>query len=294
MLTNSEKLDLVKLYYASNSARKTVASFLTKHPNHAPVSHREVLRVVSKLNSTYSLKDGRKGGNTKGKRRITENETNVLALIENNPELTLKEISEQLNISTTAVYKILKRNDYKSYHFSKHQQLELGDHERRIFFCTDMMEGLNQDREMVKNICFTDESSFTLKKVPNRQNSRIWSRLNPHRVVRTHTQYPQRINVWAGILGYKIIGPIFYQYTLNGERFLDLLQNEISKLIREEAEGREVWVPAHMFREVKSFLRNAFPGKVIAKGCDIDYSPRSPDIAPNKKKTVLFAKKTVT
>lgn len=183
MLTYSEKLDLVKLYYAGNSARRTVELFQTKYPNHAPISHKDVLRAVTKLNVTFSLKDNREKGNNKGKRRITENERNVLIRIEENPNLTLEQVSEELHISSVAVYKILKKNGYKSFQFSKHQELLPGDYEKRIVFCSTMIDRLNADREMLRNICFTDESSFTLKRVPNRQNSRVWARVNPHLMV---------------------------------------------------------------------------------------------------------------
>lgn len=85
--------------------------------------------------------------------------------------------------------------------------------------------------------------------------------------------------MWAGVFATKIIGPIFYEYTLNGDRFLDLLQNEISELILEDWYYME-GCPAHLFHEAKQFLRNAFPGRIIAKGCDISLCPRSPDLNP--------------
>jgi hypothetical protein len=34
-----------------------------------------------------------------------------------------------------------------------------------------------------------------------------------------------RINVWRGIYGHQIVGPVFYNGTLNPERFLDLILN---------------------------------------------------------------------
>ena len=55
----------------------------------------------------------------------------------------------------------------------------------------------------------------------------MWSRDNPNWMEETHTQHPQKANVWAGIIGDRIIGPIFIDGNLNGDRYLELLENEI-------------------------------------------------------------------
>ncbi|KAJ8944257.1 hypothetical protein NQ318_013669 [Aromia moschata] len=39
------------------------------------------------------------------------------------------------------------------------------------------------------------------------------------------TQYPEKVNVWAGIINSQIIGSYFFDGTLTGARYLDFLQN---------------------------------------------------------------------
>ena len=58
-----------------------------------------------------------------------------------------------------------------------------------------MMEKCNEDREILKNISFTDECTFTLYNEPNVQNCKVWSTENPNIIVETRTQYPQKVNV---------------------------------------------------------------------------------------------------
>ncbi|KAJ8941334.1 hypothetical protein NQ318_004778 [Aromia moschata] len=70
-----------------------------------------------------------------------------------------------------------------------------------------------------------DEFTFTLHGHVNRQNSCYWSRENPHWMRELHTQNPEKVNVWAGIIGENIIGPFFIDGNLNGETYLALLQN---------------------------------------------------------------------
>lgn len=75
---------------------------------------------------------------------------------------------------------------------------------------------------------FSDESTFCLNGNVNRHNIRYWSKENPQWIQEQHTQFPQKINVWAGIIGQRIIGPLFMDYNLNGDRYLQLfLRNEI-------------------------------------------------------------------
>ena len=61
----------------------------------------------------------------------------------------------------------------------------------------------------------------------NRHNCRYWAAENPYWIEQTHTQRPQKLNVWAGIMGNRIIEPFFIDGTLNGQRYLDLLENLI-------------------------------------------------------------------
>jgi hypothetical protein len=42
-----------------------------------------------------------------------------------------------------------------------------------------------------------------------------------------HTQYPQKVNVWAGIIDDRILGPFFLANNLTGDRYLQFLQLEL-------------------------------------------------------------------
>ncbi|KAJ8933064.1 hypothetical protein NQ318_007194 [Aromia moschata] len=46
-----------------------------------------------------------------------------------------------------------------------------------------------------------------------------------------HTQRPQKTNVWAGIIQDRIVGPFFFDDTLNGARYLRLLQHELMPML---------------------------------------------------------------
>ncbi|KAJ8946473.1 hypothetical protein NQ318_004519 [Aromia moschata] len=50
---------------------------------------------------------------------------------------------------------------------------------------------------------------------------------NPHSMRKLHTQNPEKVNVWAGIIGENIIGPFFIDGNLNGNTYLALLKNNV-------------------------------------------------------------------
>jgi hypothetical protein len=41
-----------------------------------------------------------------------------------------------------------------------------------------------------------------------------------------HTQYPQKVNVWAGIIDDRNLGPFFFANNLTGDTYLQFLQLE--------------------------------------------------------------------
>jgi hypothetical protein len=54
---------------------------------------------------------------------------------------------------------------------------------------------------------------------------------NPHWTMNCRRQYSQKINVWCGIYRNRVIGPFFFETTLNVERFLNFLNEEIFNVL---------------------------------------------------------------
>ena len=100
-----------------------------------------------------------------------------------------------------------------------------------------MSEQIIGNPSFIFNVCFSDECTFFLNGFVNKHNCRYWDNENPHLFREEHTQFPQKINVWAGILGNEIIGPVFIEGNLNGELYLDMFENVIDPLITESLEN---------------------------------------------------------
>ncbi|KAG5889937.1 hypothetical protein JTB14_028946 [Gonioctena quinquepunctata] len=171
-------------------------------------------------------------------------------------------------------------------------QLSDDDPDRRLEFCENMETRINQQPDYVKKICFSDESTFYLNGNVNKQNVRYWSDANPHLFRETHTQFPQKVNVWAGILGNHIVGPLFLNTNSTGEVYLELLQNAIESLILEILEDnpdefgnleitfQQDGAPPHYYGAVRRYLDEEYRGRWIGRRGSTEWPARSPDLTP--------------
>ena len=66
---------------------------------------------------------------------------------------------------------------------------------------------------------FTDEVWFHLSGYVNTQNSRTWATENPHETFEKPL-HDQKIGVWCAVSRSRIIGPIFFDSTVNSNRYI--------------------------------------------------------------------------
>jgi len=150
-----------------------------------------------------------------------------------------------------------------------------------------MMTRLADNHQFFNWICFSDEATFELNGSVNRQNMRYWADEHPHWMRDSHTQYPQKVNVWAGIILNRIIGPLFIEGNINSQNYCNLLRNQVIPAI-EDIVGdafHNVWfqqdgAPTHFSLEARNILNNVFTNRWIGRRGTIEWPPRSPDLNP--------------
>jgi len=273
------------------SSFRTIADmFAVNYPDRPIPSHSTVRSIVQRFEKQGTVINNCKcSRQNAGDQAEQANNTDleILLHIEENSGLSTRCLGETVSKHHSTVWRKLKKYKYHPYKYQKHQELRAGDEIRRAEFCLNIMEKANNDQHFLRRICFTDECTFTLNNEPNCQNLRYWSTENQHRFIETRTQYPQKINVWAGILGDNIIGPFFLEGNLTGESFLELLRNQIVPALAEVVpENEEIWFqmdgcPAHNTLAVREYLQNTFNGHVIGPNHAICWPARSPDLSIN-------------
>lgn len=149
-----EKLQLIKWIYSGNSYTETQQLFTVAFEDRPTPARSTILRVVQNFERTGSLMPCRCPNNN---RRIRPNEeteardVRICAAVEQNPSLSSRQISEQLECSKDMVKRVLKKHGYKSYKISVGHQLLPRDPEARMVLCEQMTEKLNADEDF---LCF--------------------------------------------------------------------------------------------------------------------------------------------
>ncbi|KAG5889187.1 hypothetical protein JTB14_019204 [Gonioctena quinquepunctata] len=102
----------------------------------------------------------------------------------------------------------------------------------------------------------------------------------------------EKVNVWAGILGNHIGGPLFSNTNLTGEVYLELLQNAIEPLILEILEDnpdefgnleitfQQDGAPPHYYGAVRRYLDEEYRGRWIGRRGSTEWPARSPELTP--------------
>ncbi|KAJ8960640.1 hypothetical protein NQ318_013932 [Aromia moschata] len=176
--------------------------FHEMHPDREPVSQSTVSRIERKYRELGHVRDAPRQGRPK----INENvQQDVILSALENPHCTVRQVSRDLNIGKSSVSNIFKKVKYHPYRVRLIHELAEDDFDRRTEFCEYMMDHNNQNNGFIANILFSDEATFFLNGHVNRQNTRYWSQENPHWMQEYHTQHPQKVNVWAGIVRNRIL-----------------------------------------------------------------------------------------
>lgn len=248
-----------------------------------PRSRASFYRVVNQFRTTGSVEP------RKRTRRVTvtgeENQIAVLAAVALDPHAGTRGISRDLGMSQSSVRRILKKQKFHPYHVSLHQDLQGNDHQNRVAFCQWASERIDESPDFFHRVLFSDESSFTNHGTVNRHNMHYWSAENPHWVRQVDRQRPWAVNVWCGLIGSNLIGPIIIEGNLNGQKYCQLLEQDLPVLLEElNLQLRQtMWFqqdgcPAHFSRAARTVLDGQFPGRWIGRGGPVNWPARSPDL----------------
>ena len=121
-------------------------------------------------------------------------------------------LSASLGSAQPQLYLYLRRGDGDS---RKKTQLEL---------CQWALNQIQLDDGFTERIIFCNEALFDDNGYFNRQNCRYWSRENPHQAIQIRYQGGNKLMVWVGIYGDRILGPYFIDSSVTGPSFFYMLE----------------------------------------------------------------------
>lgn len=216
--------------------------------------------------------------------RTTPNIEKVREAITKSPRRSVRKHAASLGLSERTVRRILHDDlHFHPYKMLMTQQLLTTDHATRLQFCERLLDEIESNDFPIDKVLFTDEAHFYLHGDVNTQNMRYWSSENP-RIIQEKPLHSPKVTVWMGIASFDIIGPYFFEETVNGDRYRDMLATFVVPELKRRRKCSTTWfqqdgATCHTATETITLLRKHFHNRIISRGCDFPWPPRSPDLA---------------
>ncbi|KAL1497172.1 hypothetical protein ABEB36_008172 [Hypothenemus hampei] len=285
--TRQQRAFAVEAYFSNGHSIIATQRAFRAHFNIAPRAsvpgRQSIITWVNTFKGTGSVVQNRL--NVRRPRRSAENIEAVRRSFLQSPRRSARKHANVLGISVRSVRKILHDDlHFHPYKLAVVQELSERDFVTREHACEEFLERLPDDAI----VFFSDEAHFHLSGCVNRQNMRYWSDANP-RELHERPLHCERVTVWCALSRVGIIGPYFFEenevaVTVTSARYLNMIQNFFLPNLNERGLG-DIWfqqdgATAHTAAPVMRVLREHFPGRLISLRGDIQWPPRSPDLAP--------------
>ncbi|KAL3265612.1 hypothetical protein HHI36_009816 [Cryptolaemus montrouzieri] len=219
-------------------------------------------RVFVHVHESYSvgrLPHVRKSGGTPQ----ADYEDMVLDKVENDTGTSVRAIEMNTGVPKSIAQRILKRHQYHPYHVQCVQILVPQDYLPRMEFRRRMLAKNQEDPQFLDKILWTCKKDGYF----NLHNLHGCYTENPHLKRQGRSQNQFKINLWTGILNGQAVGSFELPENLNGENYLNFLQNELPILLEDVPLNirRDMWYeqdgcPARYARPVRDHLDNEYRG----------------------------------
>lgn len=285
--SNLELTDIHFCYgLANGNSREACRLYAGKFPNRRIPCRKVFVNVHRNLRERGTLKFTEKTGRVVSVGTLN-NQERVLTAVEENPSTSVRRISLEHGISKSSVWRILHNQQLYPYHIQRVQCLTDRDFPPRFNLCQWFLQKIALFHLFLSNILFTDEAGFSREGIFNFHNNHCWADENPQEISQRRHQVRFSLNVWIGIVGDNLIGPMFLPNRLNGVSYLNFLTQDLPELLEELPLylRNNMWymqdgAPPHFSLDVRQHLNQVFGNKWIGRGGPIPWPARSPDLNP--------------
>lgn len=167
-------------------------------------------RIHQRLRETGSCKARKNDcGRHRSVRTVVDVEQRILRRVENDHSISVRRISALEGINRHTVWLTLREQLLFPYHLQRVQALNAADYPLRLNFCRWFLRKVAVIPDFLSQILATDEAGFNRDGITNYHNTHCWADENPHAILEDRHQVRFSVNVWIGILGDRILGPVF-------------------------------------------------------------------------------------
>ena len=175
----------------------------------------------------------------------------------NSPRKSMRRTSFETQIPKLTVWCIVrKRLQMRPCKLQFVQALKADDKQKRMQFCIDMQQELEEE-QFDEKLLFSDEATFHTSGKVNKQNVRIWGLENPHDSVE-HVRNSSKVTVFCAISKKHVHSPYFFDENVTGDNYLYMLQACLmDRLAADKAEDfifQQDSAPPHWKLSVRAYL----------------------------------------
>lgn len=257
-----------------------------RHPDRRLPAPRTFARIHQRLGESGAFYTQNNDAGRNRDQRIVEIEEEVLDQVAENPSTSSRIVASNLPVSHMTVWRIWKENLLYPYHIQRVQGLHPRDFPLRMQFARWFLNMCGANPQFPAIVLFTDEANFSREAITNFHNNHVWNDINPHAITEGRHQQTFSLNVWGGIIGDDLLGPVFLPPILNGENYLEFLEYQLPELLNLNLrlENNHYFMhdgaPAHFRLTVRNYLDETYPNRWIGRGGPVPWPPRSPDCNP--------------
>jgi hypothetical protein len=164
------------------------------------------LRVLARAQETGKVLPNRNeiGGGARTARTLA-NEEAILNIVEEDGSRSIRQIAQEVDISSRSVHRVLNENRLHPFHYTRVQHLEPEDYPARRNCCVWLLNKAAEDENFISRILFSDESSFGRQGCLNHLNLHVWSYDNPRATYPRAFQRRFSVNLWPGLVGDSVV-----------------------------------------------------------------------------------------
>jgi len=208
---------------ANGNAHEARRLYQETFPNHRLPCSRTFSRIAQRLRERGTFITIIEGGRPRTARTVQQDQQ-ILAHVAANPGISTRRISSGEGVHRCTVWWILHEDRLYPYHLQGLQGLKPEDLPRRVRLCQWCLEQCVRHPQFLWKLLFTDEAMFTWDGIFYFHNMHIWIHANPHAILEARHQNTFSINVWAGIVGDRVIGPVRLPERLTGPTYREFLE----------------------------------------------------------------------
>ncbi|GFQ82936.1 putative mariner [Trichonephila clavata] len=173
--------------------------------------------IKDKFETTSSVANALKSG--RPRTTLTqENQMKATLTFVNSPKKSTRQGSREMGIPKTSLQLLMYQQHLKPFHPRLLHRLFENDPDSRLQFCEIMCNQLTEQPDLLSKFMWT----FKLSGHVDKHNSVHWAVENLH-VIMTTQLYQPGIIAWGGTSCNGVVGPIFFDGTVDDPRYLDML-----------------------------------------------------------------------